>query len=96
MTDSIYRGDEESLLPEPGVTIREDYVDKEYSLTITNLTEQQFNTISAGVIQAMNKDPRSRVGKFVGKALSIAVLMVFLAAAVRLIVWILSGLAINA
>jgi hypothetical protein len=87
-----YRGDPEGLLPEEtktegGVEVREDYC-----IWINGLTKEQFDL----VVKAASKDPRSRVGQFVGKTISLAALMILLAAAVRLIVWILSGLAINA
>lgn len=94
MTDTAFHGDPEGMLPK--LEEVQDEVDKIYSLTINGLTEEQFKVLAENFAVSLRKDPRSRTGLFAGKLAILATLMIFLAAAVRLIVWILSGLTINA
>jgi hypothetical protein len=96
-----YHFDPEGLLPPdhpftPKVETIEDEVDKAYTLVINGLTKEQFDILSKGVVDSLKQDPRSRVGMFVGKAVALATMMILLAGAIRVIVWILSGLTINA
>lgn len=101
MTDSM-KFDPEGLLPlsnpwAPKVETVEDEIKKaDHALVINGLTEEQFDRLSKGVINAMKQDPRSRTGLVIGKVAAFAMLMLFLAGIVRVIVWILSGLTINA
>lgn len=87
--------DPEGLL-EPKVEEIQDEVDKVYTFVINGLTQEQFDILSKGVIRSLKQDPRNLTALVAQKALALAAVMILLAGAVRLIVWILSGLTINA
>lgn len=93
--------DPEGLLPPdhpftPKVETIEDEVDKAYTLIINGLTAEQFDILSKGVVNSLKRDPRNLTAKVVQKLLILSATMILLAGAIRVIVWILSGLTVNA
>lgn len=89
--------DPEGLLPpEQDVKQFAEDVDKAYSLTISELSEAQFDTIKDGILQAFHAAPdRNLTGRFAGKIATLAVLMVFVASAVWVVAWLMSNLPAN-
>ena len=91
------RFDPEGLLPFDMPTIEEhrDEVDKANTLIINELTDEQFEILSQGIFAAMRAEKQSLAGKIAVRAILLAGTMIILAAAVRAIVWILSGVAVQ-
>ena len=89
--------DPEGLLPfdMPKAEKIEDEVDKTNTLIINELTPEQFEILSAGVFAALRSEKPSWVGKFAMRAIALAATMIVLAAAVRAIVFILQGVAVQ-
>jgi len=94
MTDRTpdLRLDPENLLPPIKAQLDEDEVDKVYSLTITELTPEQFEVLSEGIFQALSKDPRNWTAKVAAKVVVLGLLMVFLAACIWAVAQILTPL----
>ena len=63
-----------------------------HCITITDLTPEQFESIQAGIVQAMAAEKPSRTGKFVGKVVLVGLTMVFLAACIWAVAQILTPL----
>jgi len=100
MTDTTFHGDPEGMLPADKTSSLEIHHERvgeveERSLILTGLTSDQIDAIGEGIKKSL-APYRSRTAAFTAKAAQVALLMVFLAAVVRLIVWILSGLTVNA
>ena len=97
--DQAFHGDPEGILPKEAgsLEIHHERVGEveERSLILTGLTSDQIDAIGEGIKKALSPY-QSRTAAFSAKVAQIAILMVALAAAVRLIVWILSGLTVNA
>lgn len=85
--------DPDGLLPDQEkVAEFGDALGKTNSLVITELTDDQFKVISDGVLRAMSADPRNRVGQICGKLAFFAFTMVFVAACVWVVAFIVANL----
>ena len=85
MTQNIYKGDEDGLLADAEYTER--------NVVLTGLTPEQTERITAAVAEALRDG--SRTGKIAGKVATLAVLMVFVAAALWVVAFIVSSLPTN-
>jgi hypothetical protein len=89
--NEILRFDPEGLMPPKLEEVRDD-VDRDYSLHINGLTEDQFEALSKNLTDALRGQPKSLAARVSAQALGIAFSTVVVAGCLYAVSWLVTNL----
>lgn len=86
----ILRFDPEGLMP-PTLEVQDD-VEKQYSLHVNHLTEEQFEALSKNLTEALQGRSRSLAARIASQVIGIAFTMIVVAACIWVVAFLISSL----
>lgn len=85
--------DPEGILPsDEAVAQFQDDLSKTNTLVISELTDDQFDVLRGTVGRILSADPRNRTAKVIGKVAGLALLMIWVAACIWVVAFIVANL----